>query len=78
LPAHTFVGKWTDRNLSRSDSLLMIAELSDTESDLIGMMAVARSIYGHLPKGGAHFWQGRKHVVTSDPRLSLEAITSGS
>ena len=77
LPAPTFVGKWADRNLSRADTLSMLAELSDTESDLVGMMAVARSIYGHLPPE-AHFWQGRKQVVTSDPRLSLEAMTSGS
>jgi 5-methylcytosine-specific restriction endonuclease McrA len=78
LPASTFVRKWTDRNLSRSDSLSMFAELSDTDSDLVGTMAVARSIYSHLPPGGAHFWQGRKQVVTSDPRLSLEAMASGS
>jgi hypothetical protein len=78
LPASTFVRKWADRNLSRSDSLSMFAELSDTDSDLVGTMAVARSIYSHLPPGGAHFWQGTKQVVTSDPKLSLEAMASGS
>jgi hypothetical protein len=59
-----------------SDSLSTIAELSDIDSDPVGTMAVARSIFSHLPATGAHVWQGRKQVISSDPRLSVDAMAS--
>jgi hypothetical protein len=76
LPAPIFVGKWADRNRRLSDSLSTIAELSDIDSDPVGTMAVARSIFSHLPATGAHVWQGRKQVISSDPRLSVDAMAS--
>jgi len=77
LPAPTFVGKWADRNRRLSDTLSTIAELSDVDNDPVGTMAVARSIFSHLPAVGTHFWQGRKQVISSDPRMSVEAMAVG-
>jgi hypothetical protein len=56
----------------------MIAEPSDMDSDPVGTMAVARSIFSHLPPGAVHFWQGRNQIVTFDSRLFLEAMAPGS
>lgn len=75
LPAPSFVGKWADRNLRDSSTLLMIAEMSNTDSDVLGTMAVARSIYSHLPSSGTPLWQGRKKIVATDPGLALAAMT---
>ena len=53
----------------------MIAEMGDSDSDSHGTMAVARSIYSHLPPGGTPMWQGRKLIVNSDPAAALAAMT---
>lgn len=76
LPAPSFVGKWATRNRSDSSTLLMIAEMSDTDSDVLGTMAVARSIYSHLPSSGTPLWQGRKLIIATDPGLALAAMTT--
>ena len=74
LAAPSFVVSWAGRNQADSATLLMIAEMSNTDSDPVGTMAVGRSIYSHLPSGGSPFWQGRKQIITSDPRLALTAM----
>jgi hypothetical protein len=56
----------------------MIAEMSSVDTDPTGTLAVARSIYGHLPQGGAPLWQGRKQVMTLDPGLALDAMALAS
>jgi 5-methylcytosine-specific restriction endonuclease McrA len=71
LAAPSFVAEWAGRNRGQTANLAMIAEMSGTESDVRGTMAVARSIYRHLPPGGSPMWQGRRLVVRSDPRLAL-------
>ena len=74
LAAPSLVGEWTGRNVAHAGALSMIAETSGMDSDGAGTLAVARSIYGHLPSGGAPFWQGRGQVVSSDPGLALAAM----
>ena len=74
LAAPSFVIKWAGRNQEQGPALVMIAEMGDSESDRHGTMAVARSIYSHLPPGGTPMWQGRKLIVSSDPGLALAAL----
>jgi hypothetical protein len=75
-PSH--VSAWNGRNTVSSDTLSTIAEMSSVDSDLIGTLAVARSIYSHLPQGGTPLWQGRKQILTLDPGLAVKAMTSTS
>ena len=74
LAAPSLVSRWARRNVDSSGTLSMIAEMSSVDSDLAGTLAVARSIYGHLPQGGTPLWQGRKQVLTLNPGLALEAM----
>ena len=77
LAAPSVVARWAGRSLDDSGALPMIAEMSDTDSDVAGTMAVARSIYSHLPHGGTPLWRGRKQLITSDPGLGLGAMAEG-
>lgn len=74
LAAPSLVSRWARRNVESSGTLSMIAEMSSVDSDPTGTLAVARSIYGHLPQGGTPLWQGRKHISTLEPGLALEAM----
>ncbi len=74
LAAPSFVVHWAERNRGQAEALAMIAEMSATESDREGTMAVARSIYAHLPPDGTPMWEGRKQVVRADPELALAAM----
>jgi hypothetical protein len=38
-------------------------------------VAVARSIYNHLPSGGTPLWLGFKDVGNDDPAAALAALT---
>ena len=78
LAAPSFVTKWAGRNQEQGSGLEAIAELGGCESDSDGTMAVARSIYSHLPPGGTPMWQGRKLIVSSDPGLALAALAKAS
>jgi len=78
LAAPSLVSTWARRNADSSVTLSMIAEMSSIDSDLTGTLAVARSIYGHLPQGGTPLWQGRKQVLTLDPGLALKAMAFAS
>jgi 5-methylcytosine-specific restriction endonuclease McrA len=78
LAAPSLVSTWARRNVESSGTLSIIAEMSRVDSDLTGTLAVARSIYGHLPREGTPLWQGRKQVLTLDPGLALEAMTFAS
>lgn len=74
LAAPSFVADWATRNRKQARALATIAELSALESDHEGTMAVARSIYAHLPHDGTPMWHGRKQVFSSDPRRALAAL----
>jgi hypothetical protein len=74
LAAPSFVSDWAERNQAQAAALAMIAEMGGAESDSDGTMAVARSIYAHLPPDGTPMWQGRKQVVSADPGLALAAM----
>lgn len=74
LAAPSFVSDWAERNQAQAAALAMIAEMGGAESDSEGTMAVARSIYAHLPPDGTPMWQGRKQVVSADPGLALAAM----
>lgn len=78
LAAPALVSTWARRNVESSRTLSMIAEMSNVDSDLTGTLAVARSIYSHLPQGGTPLWLGRKQIMTLDPGLALEAMTLAS
>jgi hypothetical protein len=78
LAAPSLVSTWARRNVDSSKALSMIAEMSNLDSDLTGTLAVARSIYGHLPEAGTPLWQGRMQVLTLDPGLALEAMAFAS
>lgn len=62
LPAAPLVGMWADRNLQYQDTLARLASTCGWDSDAQGTLAVARSIYRHLPPGPAPFWLGTGHV----------------
>jgi hypothetical protein len=74
LAAPSFVADWAARNRDHAGALTTIAELSGVESDHQGSMAVARSIYAHLPADGTPMWQGRKQVVIAYPTEALAAL----
>ena len=74
LAAPSIVADWATRNRNHAGALATIAELSAVESDDEGTLAVARSIYAHLPSNGAPMWRGRKLVVIADPGLALAAL----
>jgi hypothetical protein len=74
LAAPGFVASWTHRNREQAAGLVLIAEMAAVESDPAGTLAVARSIYAHLPPGGAPMWHGRKQVSFGDPGEALAAL----
>jgi 5-methylcytosine-specific restriction endonuclease McrA len=74
LASPSFVSEWANRNRDQAASLAMVGELAGVESDHEGTMAVARSIYAHLPSDGVPMWFGRKQVFSADPRLALAAM----
>jgi hypothetical protein len=74
LAAPGFVAIWAHRNRDQASGLAVIAEIAAVESDHDGTMAVARSIYAHLPPVGTPMWHGRKQVIVGDPGLALAAM----
>jgi hypothetical protein len=71
------VKAWVDRNRRYWDQLIELATDSHWDSDPLTVIAVARSIYGHLPAGAAPMWCGVKTVKTvtaEDPALVLNAL----
>ena len=78
LAAPSLVADWTGRNAACAGALATIAEMIGTDSDAVGTLAVARSIYGHLSPGDAPLWQGRGRVVASDPTLAVAAMAGRS
>jgi hypothetical protein len=76
LPGPPHVTAWARRNEDHGVTLADLAGTSRWESDPKATAAVARSIYSHLPAGGAPLWLGFKVVGKADPAAALAALAS--
>ena len=76
LPAAPLVDAWAGRNLDHEDTLAQLAIASGWDSDAPGTMAVARSIYRHLPPGLTAFWHGagRVDITHVRPGIVIETL----
>jgi hypothetical protein len=74
LPAPRNVTTWARRNQRHGTALADLATASRWDTDPAATVAVARSIYSHLPPGGTPLWLGVKDVGTADPAAALAAL----
>lgn len=74
LPGPQFVTAWASRNHDKADGLAELARASRWETDRTGTVAVARSIYRHLPEGSTPLWLGPKNVGTADTTAIVAAL----
>ena len=74
LAAPRHVTAWADRNQRHSAALISLAAASRWDTDPAATVAVARSIYSHLPPGGTPLWLGFKDVGNADPAAALAAL----
>jgi len=74
LPGPVHVTVWARRNWHHGADLTRLATASRWDTDPHATAAVARSIYGHFPTGGAPLWLGFKNVGTADPAAALAAL----
>jgi len=71
LPASPLVDAWAGRNLEHEATLAQLAGSSGWETDAAGTLAVARSIYHHLPPGQVAFWLGTGRVDITHVRPGI-------
>ena len=76
LPDPALVEVWADRNLEHEDTLAQLASACGWDSDAAGTLAVARSIYRHLPPGPAAFWHGAGRVDITHVRPGIVIETA--
>lgn len=69
LPGRAHVTAWARRNQHYDTALTDLATAARWDTDLAATIAVARSIYSHLPPDGTPLWLGYKDVVAADARL---------
>ena len=74
LPAPPHVTAWARRNQHHGTALTSLATASRWDTDPAATVAVARSIYSHLPPGGTPLWLGFKNVGNADPAAALAAL----
>jgi 5-methylcytosine-specific restriction endonuclease McrA len=74
LPAPRHVTTWARRNLRHATALTSLATASRWDTDPAATVAVARSIYSHLPPAGTPLWLGLKEVRNADPAAALAAL----
>jgi hypothetical protein len=74
LPAASLVDAWACRNLEHEATLARLASACGWDSDAPGTLAIARSIYRHLPAGPAAFWlrAGRVDITHVRPGIVIE------
>jgi HNH endonuclease len=72
LPGPTHVTAWTRRNHHHDTALATDARW---DTDPAATIAVARSIYSHLPPSGTPLWLGYKHVAVADPATAAAALS---
>jgi 5-methylcytosine-specific restriction endonuclease McrA len=71
LPASPLVDAWADRNLEHEGALAELASSCGWDSDAPGTLAVARSIYRHLPPSQLAFWLGTGRVDITHVRPGI-------
>jgi 5-methylcytosine-specific restriction endonuclease McrA len=74
LPAPPHVSTWARRNQRHATTLTSLATASRWDTDPTAAVAIARSIYRHLPPGGTPLWLGFKDVGDADPTAALAAL----
>jgi 5-methylcytosine-specific restriction endonuclease McrA len=74
LPAPQHVTTWARRNQRHATALTSLAAASRWDTDPAATVAVARSIYSHLPPGGTPLWLGFKDVGNADPVTAVAAL----
>jgi hypothetical protein len=74
LPGPEHVTAWANRNQRHEAALAQLASASNWDTDPQATVAVARSIYGHLPPGGSPLWFGLRHVASTDPAPAMAAL----
>jgi 5-methylcytosine-specific restriction endonuclease McrA len=74
LPGPPYVAAWAHRNQRHDTALTSLATASRWDTDPAAVVAVARSIYSHLPQGGTPVWLGFKDVGNADPAAALAAL----
>jgi len=74
LAASPHVARWTARNISRASDLLILAARIGWHSDPNAALAIARSVYGHLPSGGTPMWSGVHRVALGSSAEVLSAL----
>jgi hypothetical protein len=74
LPGLPHVTAWARRNQRHGGALAGLATASRWDSAPQATVAVARSIYSHLPLGGTPLWLGFKKVDNADPAAVLAVL----
>lgn len=74
LPGPPYVTAWARRNQRHGRALASLATASRWDTDAAATVAVARSIYSHLPPGRTPLWLGFKTVGNVDPAAALAAL----
>ena len=77
LPGPPHVTAWARRNEHNALALVELATASRWDTDPQATVAVARSIYSHLPQSGTPLWLGFKDVRKVDPATVLAALLPG-
>lgn len=75
LPGLPHVTAWARRNEYHRPALVALATANRWDTDPQATVAVARSIYSHLPDTGTPLWLGFKDVRQVDPAAVLAALT---
>jgi len=75
LPGPAHVASWAIRNQHHDTALAGLATNARWDTDPAATIAVARSIYSHLPPHGAPLWLGYKDVVAADPATAVAALS---
>jgi hypothetical protein len=75
LPGPAHVTAWTRRNERYGTALAELATAARWDTDPAATLAVARSIYSHLPPSGTPLWLGFKDVGSADPATAVAALT---
>jgi hypothetical protein len=68
------VATWARRNHHHAGRLVQLAKASRWDTDPGATIAVARSTYSHLPRGGTPLWRGIRNVGREDPATAPAAL----
>jgi 5-methylcytosine-specific restriction endonuclease McrA len=74
LPGPQHVIAWARRNHRHGSALTRLATANRWDTEPAATVAVARSIYGHLPPGGTPLWLAFKDVQNADPATAVAAL----